>query len=151
YVERVLHGERVEYEEEIPFTPGGTKFMHVICTPWIDSEGHVAGWVASVSDITDLKRTAKALRESEERLRLAMSSGTIGVWDWDANSGQLTASSEIGRIYGSDVKDLGSFEAFAARVHPDDLAKVESVSDAAIRNHQPFDTEFRIVRPSGEI
>jgi PAS domain S-box-containing protein len=66
YVERVLRGERVEYEEEFTYAPGWTKFMHVVYTPWIDSEGHVAGWVASVSDITDLKRTTKALRESEE-------------------------------------------------------------------------------------
>src|SRR5262249_20580731 len=40
---------------------------------------------------------------------------------------------------------------FYARVHPDDLAKLQSVSDVATRSHQPFDTQFRIVRPSGEI
>jgi PAS domain S-box-containing protein len=151
YVERVLCGERVEYEEEIPYAPGGTKFMHVICTPWIDREGHVGGWVASVSDITDLKRTTKALRESEERLRLAMSSGTIGVWDWDLSTGQLTVSPEIGRIYGLDVTNLRSFGDFARRVYPDDLARVEAERDAAIHNRQPFDTEFRILLPSGEI
>jgi PAS domain S-box-containing protein len=151
YVERVLRGERVEYEEEFPYAPGWTKFMHVVYTPWIDSEGHVAGWVASVSDITDLKRTTKALRESEERLRLAMSSGTIGVWDWDLSSGQLTVSPEVGRIYGVDVTNLRSYEELAAHVHPDDLARIESERAAAIYNHKPFDTEFRILLPSGEI
>jgi PAS domain S-box-containing protein len=151
YVERVLRGERVEFEEEVPISAGGPRFFHVVDEPWFDSEGHVTGWIASVSEITDLKRTTKALRESEERLRLAMSSGSIGVWDWDASSGQLTASPEIGRIYGLDVTNLRSFEEFAARVHPHDLAKVESASDAAIHNHQPFDTEFRILLPSGDV
>jgi PAS domain S-box-containing protein len=151
YIERVLRGERVEFEVEVPISSGEPRFFHVVDEPWFDSEGLVTGWIASVSEITDLKRTTKALGESEERLRLAMSSGTIGVWDWEERSGQLTASPEIGRIYGLDVKDLRTFEDFAARVHPDDLAKVESVSDTAIRNQQPFDTEFRIVRPSGEI
>ena len=151
YVERVLRGERVEFEEDVPISAGGPRFFHVVDEPWFDSEGHVTGWIASVSETTDLKRTTKALRESEERLRLAISSGSIGVWDWDASSGRLTASPEIERIYGLDVTNLRSFEEFAARVHPHDLAKVESASDAAFRSHQPFHTEFRIVLPSGDI
>src|SRR6516225_9236706 len=72
HVERVLRGERVEYEEEVPFAAGGPRFLHVVYEPCFDSEGQVTGWVASVWDITDLKRTTKELRESEERLRLAM-------------------------------------------------------------------------------
>src|SRR5215468_11998449 len=68
YIEHVLRGERVEYEEEVPFAASGTRFLHVVYEPWFDCEGQVTGWIASVSDITDLKRTTKALRESEERL-----------------------------------------------------------------------------------
>jgi PAS domain S-box-containing protein len=67
YIERVLRGERVEYEEEVPFAAGGPRFLHVVYEPWFDNQGRVPGWIASVSDITDLRRTTKALRESEER------------------------------------------------------------------------------------
>ena len=151
YIERVLRGERVEFEEEVPISAGEPRFFHVVDEPWFDSEGQVTGWIASVSEITDLKRTTKALRDSEERLRLAMSSATIGVWDWDMSSGQLTVSPEIGRIYGVDVTKLRSYGDFAASVHPDDLARVESERRAAIHNHEPFDTEFRVLLPSGEI
>src|SRR5262249_30726433 len=49
YVERVLRGERVEFEEEIPNSAGGPRFFHVVDELWFDSEGDVAGWVASVS------------------------------------------------------------------------------------------------------
>jgi PAS domain S-box-containing protein len=149
YIERVLRGERVEYEEEVPFAAGGPRFLHVVYTPWIECEGHVAGWMASVSDITDLKRTTEALRESEERLLLAMSSGNIGFWDWDASNGRTTWSRELEDIFGLDR--AGSYETFSSRVHPDDLDAVESERDAAIRNQKPFDLEFRIVLPSGEL
>jgi PAS domain S-box-containing protein len=84
YIERVLRGERVEYEEDVPFAAGGSRFLRVVYMPWGDAEATVAGWIATVSDINDLKTTAAALRESEERLRLAMSSGNIGFWDWDS-------------------------------------------------------------------
>jgi PAS domain S-box-containing protein len=151
YVERVLGGERVEFEEEVPLAAGGPRFLHVVYEPWFDGEGQVTGWIASVSDITELKRTTKALYESEERHRLAMSSSTTGIWDWDVSSGRLAVSPEVGRMYGLDVTDLRSYEDFAARVHPDDLSRIESERDAAIDNHQSFDTEFRILLPSREI
>jgi PAS domain S-box-containing protein len=124
--------------------------MHVVYTPWIDTEGHVAGWVASVSDITDLKRTTEALRESEELLRLAVS-GTIGIWDWYVSSGQLRWSPELCEILGVEAGVERTYEDFRSRVHPDDLAAVESERDTAVRNREQFDLEFRIVRPSGEI
>jgi PAS domain S-box-containing protein len=145
YVERVLRGERVEYEELVPFAAGGTRFLHVVDTPWVDDEGQVAGWVASVSDITN----STALHESEERLRLAMSSGNIGFWDWDVKSGRVTWSRELEDVYGWD--HAGTYDAFSSRVHPDDLARVESDRDTAIRNRRPFDLEFRIILPSWEI
>ena len=99
--------------------------------------------------ITDLNQTATALRESEERLQLAMSSGNIAFWDWDVSSGRTTWSRELEDIFG--LERAGSYEAFSSRVHPDDLAGVESAVDAAIRNHKPFDLEFRFVLPSSEI
>jgi PAS domain S-box-containing protein len=148
YIERVLRGERVEYEEEVPFAVGGPRFLHVVYEPWFDSEGQVTGWIASVSDITDLKRTTKALRESEERLRLAMSSGNIGFWDWDVITGGVTWSPELWKIYGAEPGSVRTYQDFSSRVHPDDLAVLESECDAAIRNHRPFYYEFRIVLPS---
>src|SRR5262249_13729523 len=149
YIDRVLRGERVEFEVEVPVSDGGPRFFHVVDEPWFDSEGEVTGWIGSVSEITDLKRTTKALRESDERLRLAMSSGNVGFWDWDLDSGRITWSQELEGIYGLD--HAGSYEAFSSRVHPDDLAAIESEQDGAVRNHKPFDMEFRVILPSGEI
>jgi PAS domain S-box-containing protein len=151
YIERVLCGERVEFEEEVPISAGGPRCFHVVDEPWFDSEGQVTGWIASVLEITDLKQTTKALQDSEQRLRLAMSSGTIGVWDWDVINNRSTWSPELVEIYGVDPGSARAYQDFRSRVHPDDLAAMESERDAAIRNRTQFDLEFRIVRPSGEI
>ena len=64
YIERVLLGDRVEYQEAVPYA-GGTRFMQIVYTPWLDREGQVAGWVASVSDLTEVRRASTALQESE--------------------------------------------------------------------------------------
>ena len=43
HVERVLRGERVEYEAEVPFTVAGPRMLHVVYTPDQDPDGAVVG------------------------------------------------------------------------------------------------------------
>jgi PAS domain S-box-containing protein len=65
YVERVLRGERVEYETLLPYPAAGSRQLHVVYTPEKDGQ-EVVGWVASVTDITEFKRVEKQLQEVEK-------------------------------------------------------------------------------------
>ena len=65
YVERVLSGEPVEYERALPFSAGGDKQIHVVYTPERNSANEIVGWVASVTDITEFKRTEQRLQDLE--------------------------------------------------------------------------------------
>ena len=60
-IERVLSGERVEYEVEMPIA-GERKWIHAVYTPDQDASGNVVGWVASVTDITERKRVEEELK-----------------------------------------------------------------------------------------
>lgn len=53
YVIRVLNGERVEYEAEIPYAAAGLRRVHVIYVPGFDLQGTVSSWVATINDISD--------------------------------------------------------------------------------------------------
>jgi PAS domain S-box-containing protein len=64
YVERVLIGERVEYETVIPFKGSSAQYLHVVYTPDEDGHGNIIGWVASITDITERKRAENAIKES---------------------------------------------------------------------------------------
>jgi PAS domain S-box-containing protein len=68
FVEKVLQGEVVEYEEEVPFKDVGGRFLRVIYRPDKDEQGQVRGWVASISDITERKRAEQALQHAHEKL-----------------------------------------------------------------------------------
>src|SRR5215831_4072024 len=148
YREAVRSGQTVRWEEESVY-PAGRRYGEVAVTPLYDASDVATHLIGIVHDITERKRLEESFLESEERLRLAMSSGNVGFWDWDLNSGRITWSRELEGIYGLD--HAGSYEAFSSRVHPDDLAAIESEQDAAVRNHKPFDLEFRVILPSGEI
>jgi signal transduction histidine kinase len=55
HMERVLRGERVEYETEIPFPGIGPRCMEVVYVPDIGPDA-VCGWFAGMTDVTDLRR-----------------------------------------------------------------------------------------------
>ena len=56
HIDRVLSGERVEYEERIPFRGLGLRWVHAVYTPTLDATGVPDGWVAVVIDVDDRRR-----------------------------------------------------------------------------------------------
>jgi len=151
YVERVLRGERVEYEEEVTYPVGGRRFLHVVYTPWVEGEGHVAGWVASVSDRTDLKRARMGLQE-RERLRLALAASGAGSWIRDARTGRVDWDHRFRELYGFTADEPASFETWLSRVHEEDRRQVLELVDQILHTKtDTFDSTFRIVRPDGTV
>jgi PAS domain S-box-containing protein len=60
-IEKVLSGEQVEYEDELPIA-GERKSIRGVYTPYRDAAGNVVGWVASIMDISERKRIEKELK-----------------------------------------------------------------------------------------
>jgi PAS domain S-box-containing protein len=78
YIGRVLSGEAVDFELEIPYAHAGRRFMRALYTPDRNERGDVVGWIATVTDITerkrvenDLRRTASLLEEANRAERAA--------------------------------------------------------------------------------
>jgi PAS domain S-box-containing protein len=103
-------------------------------------------YVRQAADIIERHKAEDALRESEERLRLAQLKTGIGLWDWDLRTGKVTWTPELEAIFGLEPETVKTYADFRSRVHPDDIERVESERDAAIRRREQFKVEFRIVR-----
>jgi PAS domain S-box-containing protein len=153
YADRVLRGERVEYEAEVPCAGGRSKFIHVVYMPWIEPDGQVGGWVGSVSDITDLKHTATELQEREHRLRLALDASGGGSWTWDARTGRTSWDDRFRKLYGFTPEEPPSADAWPSRVHEEDRPVVLGTLDEILRTPTRNDWEntFRIVHPDGTV
>jgi len=92
----------------------------------------------------------KALRESEERLKLATRAANVGIWDWDVVKNELVWDEQMYRQYGLRREDFGgAYEAWAATLAPDQFHRANEAVTAALRGDATFNTEFEITRPDG--
>ena len=106
----------------------------------------------SILDITDRKRGEETQLKITERLSLACRAGGIGIWELDIVNNNLIWDDQMFNLYGiTPDKFSGTYEAWRAGVHPEDLQKSEKELQMSIRGEKDFDTEFRIVWPDGTI
>jgi PAS domain S-box-containing protein len=108
-------------------------------------------YVRQAADIIERHRSVNALRESEERLRLAQLRTGVGLWDWNLRTGKVTWTPELEAIFGLEPGSVQCYADFRDRVHPDDIAAIEANRDAALRRRETFSNEFRIIRPDGNV
>lgn len=140
---RVLHADEsirwVEARGEITFGPDGTPL-------------HMEG---IVRDITSDKQIAQSLRESEERLLLALEASHTGIWDWNIGNHGIYWSDDVYKIHGLTKQYVAEAEEGHAclldRIHPDDLDRAMQVVDEAMQSGDNYDIEYRVVLPEGEL
>ncbi|TCZ52616.1 PAS domain S-box protein [Roseicella aquatilis] len=120
--------------------------------PVRDGGGRIARWVGTCTDIDDHKRAEAALREGEAQLQLALEAGGMGHWSRDLATGALDWDARQYALFGFDpVQGLPHRAEVQARVHPDDLPRLEAaMAAAAAAGNGAFHHDFRVLHPGGE-
>ena len=100
----------------------------------------------------ELEASTRRLLESEQRRSLALAAGQMGSWDWNLATGEMSWDAGQHAIYGLVPRQFKPTpEYFNLLVLPDDRPKLRAGMQPLLERGEPYQAEFRIVRPSGEI
>jgi PAS domain S-box-containing protein len=109
-----------------------------------DEDGTPLRAFGTLQDITDRKQAEVALSQSEQRLRLALDAADMGIWEWDVGAGTYQWNDQTYRMLGYDPQSfVPDYGAWARRVHPDDLPKLEAEAQQMMENAREALAEYR--------
>jgi PAS domain S-box-containing protein len=142
------HGE---LEFRIIARSGEVRWVHHICQPIYDMDGHFLGIRGSNRDITKRKRAEEALRESEQKLRSFYDLPLIGMALTTLEKRWIYANDRICEILGYSIEELSSLT-WDEITHPDDLDNdLEHFNRLLSGKIDHYTIEKRFVRKDGRI
>jgi diguanylate cyclase (GGDEF)-like protein/PAS domain S-box-containing protein len=129
---------------------GAYRWAHIRTVPLKNPEGSIREWVGTLTDIHERRETVAALNKSEERLRLAVESTGLGIWDHDFVSDKGWWSEGKKATLGLAEDHPIGLEVLLRLVHPDDRMSFAAAVERALRpdGHGRIDEHFRILRAS---
>lgn len=137
-------GEAREFEDF--YEPWG-RWFHRRCLP--RSGGGISVFF---QDITEYKQTEEMLRQSTERLELALCASKAGTWDWDIITGDSKWSEQLFDLYGLDRRNTkASFDTWLGIIYPQDREASTLLVSKALKDKARLDIEYRILRSDGEM
>ena len=156
----VINAQKESAQTGVPFRQefrlktleGGLRWVQAISNGVFDSEGKPKYYNGMIIDVTAQKQAEKALRESQQRMALAMEGGNIGMFDWNLRTGEVFFDRRLHKSLGYSPSDLEiSHSSLEKVIHPEDWPKTQQALEDNIMGKTPFyEKEARLKCKSGQ-
>ncbi len=116
-----------------------------------DESGKPLYALGIVADVTNEKRAAEALRESERRYRLAITAANDAMWDVDLRIATAHWNTTFSDLFGSPKGDADPWQWWKDRLHPEDRERVMGAFHQALQGRETsWACEYRCRRNDGQ-
>jgi PAS domain S-box-containing protein len=149
YIQRVLSGEKAEYEIQVDLPGAGRRWIHAVYVPTKAQDQTVDGWIAVVRDVTDRHDAEERLRESEERFRAIFYQAAVGIAQTSIDGHWLLVNDRFCEILGYSRDELRG-KTFADVTYPDDReASLTAVRKLVAGEISSLSLQKRYIRKDG--
>jgi PAS domain S-box-containing protein len=116
-----------------------------------DESGRPLYVLGTVADVTNEKRAAEALRESERRYRLAITAANDAMWDVDLRNATVHCNTTFSKLFGSPKGNADPWQWWSDRLHPEDRERVIGTFHQVLEGRgTSWACEYRCRRTDGQ-
>lgn len=153
HIKRAFEGEPVtipvtRYDPAEDGFPGRARWTESFLYPIKTDQGAVREVVIMTEDVTSTRAAEAALRESQERLQIALSAGHMGVWEWNVATNSLHWSNATNVLDNNvaDEFDITLDQYVHTIVHPEDRQAFMDAVTRTVETRADYFAEYRIQR-----
>ena len=138
----------LEYRFQRP--DGEVTWVYGQCVAELDANGHRIGYIGTITDISDRKRTEAFLQESEERYATRVEVAPVGIFRTDPGGNCIYVNDRWCQISGLTPK-VAIGEGWQQGLHPEDRDSIAVEWQQSAQENRPFGLEYRFQRPDGAV
>lgn len=151
--QRALAGEVISAENDPYYREDGSvEWTRWECRPWYEADKSIGGIIVYTEVITQRMKVEQALRDSEERLRLAVSGAQQGIYDINLETGEQIVNDIYATTLGENPETFKiTVESWKSRLHPNDYEFVtQHFNDYINGVVDEYQMEYRLKTATGE-
>ena len=144
---------RFTHEMRMRLPNGVVRWLATFGRVYFDESRRPVRVIGVNSDITERKRVEEALRESEDKLRVALETGRIGIFNDIVPENKIVFDERAKQLLGFDAnRDVGPAD-FFMRLHPDDREGMKAARERDLQHNggDAGQINYRVIHPSGDV
>lgn len=149
--ELLVSGEGDEMEARLRRRDGVYRWFLIRVQPLRNNEGEIIRWYGTSTDIEDRRVAEERLARNEAFLAEGQHLSRTGSFSWCVNSGSITWSEQMYRIFEFEEGTNVTLEEIGSRMHPEDLRIFNEMIERARAGVGDFEYEHRLLMPDGTV
>jgi PAS domain S-box-containing protein len=150
-VRRALVDGEYYAEWRVVWPDGSVHWIQTRGKVFFDDAGRPQRLIGVDIDVTERKRAEEELRESKQRLEVALEAAKLGSCHLNFRANELTSSAALKANFGRAPEDQFTYEDLIEAIHPDDRDRVIERIGQTMQNREGYQDEYRVIWPDGSL